>query len=232
MATFTGPDVKSDDLVFCLDAWNSKCYSGSGTTAYDLTGLNDMTLYNSVGFNSSGIPYFEFNGSNQYMRKPSGVVNPLTSNAATVVAWIQPNTSAGSDPNYSGMFSLGTKSCPLGSGNGQTLLFSIRNSSRNLTMAKWCDDSFSSLSVPDTSWSMVTLKKDGALTRFSVNETFATTGNTGTQAFTGTAFTVGCTDNPGRYYGGKMSSMVLYNRALSDSEILGLFNITRSRFGI
>lgn len=232
MATFTGPDVKADDLVFCLDAWNSKCYNGSGTTAYDLTGLNDMTLYNSVGFNSSGIPYFSFNGSNQYMRRITDVTNPLTSNAATVVAWIQPNTSAGSDPNYSGLFSLGVKSCPLGSGNGQTLLFSIRNSSRNLTMAKWCDDSFSTLSVPDTSWSMVTLKKDGALTRFSVNETFQTTANTGTQAFAGTNFTVGCTDSPGRYYGGKMSSVLLYNRALSDSEILGLFNITRSRFGI
>lgn len=233
MASFAGPDLKEyEGIVFSLDASNSKCFNGVGTTAYDLTGLNDMTLYNGVGFNSSGIPYFQFNGSSQYMRKVSGVQNPLTSNAATVIAWIQPNTSAGSDPTYSGLFSLGTKSCPLGSGNGQTLLFSIRNASRTLTMAKWCDDSYSSLSVPDNSWSMVSLKKDGALTRFSVNDTFQTTGNTGTQAFTGTSFTVGCTDNPGRYYSGKMSSIVLYNTALTDAEILDIFQSTRSRFGV
>jgi len=231
MATFTGPDVKSEKgLSFCLDAWNSKCYSGSGTTALDLMGLNDMTLYNSVGFNSSGIPYFEFNGTNQYMRKPSGVINPLEgNNTATIIAWIQPNETQ-PDPSYSGMFALGTKGCALGSGNGQTILFSMR-STRVLTMAKWCDDSFSSITAP-TTWCMVTLKKDGALTRFSVNDTFTTSGNTGSQNFTGTSFTIGCTDNPGRYYSGKISSIMAYNTALSDNEILDIFNGSRDRFGI
>ena len=231
MASFAGPDLKEyEGIVFSLDAWNSKCYNGTGSIAYDLASLNDMTLYNGVGFNGSGIPYFNFNGSNQYMRKVSGVTNPLTSNAATVIAWIQPNTTQ-PDATYSGLFSLGTKGCALGSGNGQTLLFSMR-SNRVLTMAKWCDDSYSSIQVPDNSWSMVSLKKDGALTRFSVNETFNTSGNTGTQAFAGTAFTVGCTDNPGRYYSGKISSISLYNTALSDQEILDIFNNTRGRFGI
>jgi hypothetical protein len=233
MGAFSGPNVLADDrrIVFALDAGNAKCYSGVGSIVYDMTAINDMTLYNSVGYTSGAIPYFSFNGTNQYMRKVSGVINPLTSNNATVIAWIQPDSSAGNDPTYNGLFSLGTKGCGLGSGNGQTLLFSIR-SNRTLTMAKWCDDSYSSLTVPDNSWSMVSLKKQGSLTRFSVNETFQTTGNTGTQNFAGTSFTVGCTDNPGRFYRGKMNSISLYNAALTDQEILNIFNATRNRFGI
>jgi hypothetical protein len=106
-------------------------------------------------------------------------------------------------------------------------------SNRTLTMAKWCDDSFSSIAAPESTWSMVTLVKNGATTRFGINATtFNNSADTGTQNFAGTTLTVGCTDNPGRYYQGRIGAIYLYNRALTDNEISQNFNALRGRYGL
>jgi len=49
MATTTGPNIISDGLVMCYDVSNTKCYSGSGTTLYDIGGGSGFTgtLYGS-----------------------------------------------------------------------------------------------------------------------------------------------------------------------------------------
>jgi hypothetical protein len=228
MALGHSPFIVSDNLLFCMDAANQKCYNSSGTIITDLCGRNNLTMSN-VTHNSSGIPYFNFNGTNSYCYNFSAS-NPLTSNSATVIAWINPNVTQ-PDGTYSGIFALGTKGCGLGGGNGQTLLFSM-TSTRVLTMAKWCDDSYSSLQVPNNSWSMVSLIKNGAVTKFAVNETIQTAANTGTQNFAGSSFTIGCTDNPGRFYSGNIGLVALYNKALSDTEVLQNFNALRGRFAI
>jgi hypothetical protein len=227
MGIFYNPS-SSDNLVFCMDAANTKCYNGSGTTMVDLCGNNNLTMAN-VTYNSSGIPYFGFNGSSSYCYNLSAS-NPLTSNSATVIVWINP-VATQLEPNYAGMFALGTKGCSLGTGRGQTLLFSM-TSNRTLSMAKWCDDSFSSIAAPASTWSMVTLVKNGATTRWAVNDTFQAGNDTGTENFAGSSFTIGCTDNPGRYFTGNIGLVKLYNKALSDTEISNNFNALRGRFGI
>lgn len=220
--------IAPSNLVFALDASNPRCYPGSGSTVYDGVTRNNLTMVN-VTYNSSGIPYFSFDGVDAYMYNYSAN-NPLTNNMATVISWIYPSTTQ-PDGTYSGLLALGTKDCNAGSGNGVTLLFSM-TSTRVLTMAKWCDDSYGSIAPAANTWSQVSLVKNGASTRFGVNTTFENASNTGTNIFSGSSFTIGCTDNPGRYYNGRIAITLLYNQALSDDEVTQVFNAYRSRFGV
>ena len=225
-----GPRTITNGLVLALDAGNPKSYPGSGTAWTDLSGTNHLTL-SDVSYVSGSIPYFDFNGTTSYAYNFSANSVLNTGNVATVMVWIYPATTQ-PDVNYSGMFSLGTKDCVLGTGNGESLLFSMQ-SNRTLTMAKWCDDSDSTIAPTANTWSMVSLVKNGASTRFGINATtFNNSPDTGTQNFAGTNLTVGCTDNPGRYYQGRIGTIYLFNRALSDAEIQQNFNATRSRYGV
>jgi hypothetical protein len=62
--------IVNKNLLLHIDAANSNCYPGSGTTLYDLSGWgNNGTMYNSPTFSSAdGGGSFNFNGSNQYIQ--------------------------------------------------------------------------------------------------------------------------------------------------------------------
>ena len=54
-----------DRILFNLDAENPKCYSGSGTTAYDSITGTSLSLNNGVGYAS---PAFTFDGANDQIK--------------------------------------------------------------------------------------------------------------------------------------------------------------------
>ena len=66
MGMVHGPNIVTDGLIMMLDAGNTKSYSGSGSTWYDLVGSDDTTLYNSPTHSTDGGGCFDFNGTNQY----------------------------------------------------------------------------------------------------------------------------------------------------------------------
>ena len=58
------PNIVTDNLVFCVDAANTKSYSGSGTDWKDLGSQgNNGTLTNGPTFNSSNGGSIVFDGS-------------------------------------------------------------------------------------------------------------------------------------------------------------------------
>jgi hypothetical protein len=68
MSTSYSPKTVTDGLVLCLDAGNTKSYVSGSSTWYDLSGNgNHGTLYNSPSFIASSRS-LSFNGSNQYMQ--------------------------------------------------------------------------------------------------------------------------------------------------------------------
>ena len=60
--------IVTDGLVFALDAANPRCYSGSGTSTMALVSGMGGTLYNGVGFTSSNSGSFVFDGINDIIR--------------------------------------------------------------------------------------------------------------------------------------------------------------------
>jgi len=62
-----------DRILFNLDAENGKCYSGSGTTAYDSITGTSLSLNNGVGYTS---PAFTFDGADDQI-KASAVISGM-----------------------------------------------------------------------------------------------------------------------------------------------------------
>lgn len=86
MAINYGPRITTSNLVLCLDAGNSKSYSGTGTTWYDLSGNGNHFNINASAYNSStSVKYMDFNGSYGCAKIASG--NDTTLSDSTGVTY-------------------------------------------------------------------------------------------------------------------------------------------------
>ena len=73
MSYNTGTKVITDGLVLCLDASNPKSYPSAGSSWYDLSGNNNHFNINASAFNSStSVKYMDFNGSYGIAKNASG----------------------------------------------------------------------------------------------------------------------------------------------------------------
>jgi len=67
MGTSYNTNVVTDGLVYCLDAANKRCYSGTGTTGVDLVKGGTTTLTNTVTFGSNNMGVFAFDGTDDWI---------------------------------------------------------------------------------------------------------------------------------------------------------------------
>ena len=86
MGTKYNPKIITNGLVYYLDAGNTRSYSGSGLTAFDLktSGIGG-TLVNGVGFGTTNLGHFVFDGTNDYIQVP--ITNIPTGNEVTICLW-------------------------------------------------------------------------------------------------------------------------------------------------
>lgn len=88
MAVAYNPSIVTDGLVFQIDAANTKSYPGSGTNISNLiTPSLSGTLTNGVGYNSNNNGILVFDGTNDYLDFAS-----YTPDANAVNIWIKFNT--------------------------------------------------------------------------------------------------------------------------------------------
>jgi hypothetical protein len=77
MSVFDGPyQSNTSDLIFYLDAANSKSYTGSTSTWFDISNnANHFTLFNNPTLVRNGTTgtYLNFNGTNQYARSTNAI---------------------------------------------------------------------------------------------------------------------------------------------------------------
>lgn len=101
MAIYGGPDIITDNLELCLDASNSKSYSGSGSSWNDLSGNNNnSTLINGPTYSSINGGIITFDGTNDYATIPFNSVFNVTSNPFSVMVWNKKNDTS---TNYNGL---------------------------------------------------------------------------------------------------------------------------------
>jgi hypothetical protein len=92
MSYTNGPRIVTNGLVLCLDAGNTKSYSGSGTALNDLSGNNNTgTLTNGPSYNISNAGNIVFDGTNDFVNiNHSSSLN--LSNNFTVSVFTKVNT--------------------------------------------------------------------------------------------------------------------------------------------
>lgn len=215
MALSHSPSIVRDGLVLCLDAANTKSYSGSGATWNDLSGnSNNGTLTGSPTFS---FPYISFNGSAK-----RATITPVSGSQITAVVWYR-RVEEESASNWRTI--LATTST-----NFHHLI--SQQTSRNIGI--WdggfrdfgynppLDSKFHSYCVVYTSGASASLYVDGAFistVSTSLDLTIRTIGSIGNWS-------------SGNYWAGQISSVSIYSRALSAVEIKQNFDALRGRYGL
>lgn len=212
------------NLKLYLDASNPNSYSGAGTTWYDLSGNgNDVEMVNSgsITWNTTGAIYFS-TGSNGWFSNPSGTDLPVGNSPYTFIAWVQ----LGTTWNSNGIMSIG----PFGSGN-QANAFRA-GSTNQLINYWWANDLAVNTSVsPTNGWFNAVAKYDGTTRSIWVNGVLAGSDNTTGHNVTTNALQIAKTTGS-EYLNGNVGEVLIYDTALSNSDILQYFNDTKTRYGL
>ena len=246
MALFHSPSIVTNGLVLCLDAGNPKSYPGTGTAWTDLSGRgNTGTLTNMDGtnFNSANGGFLTFDGFDEYAKISSP--SPLSSTKIfTFEIWVNFTSITGNfGPSNKAafLFAGGTGS---GSGQPEFGVWSANASSftpNTLYFGRGAGGTSGSLSINVSSlmsngnWYQIVLVRSTSNAQIVyLNGSSIGTGNVSDDFQDGqTDFgAIHANADYSGFLNGKISTIKIYNRALTAQEIQQNFNATRSRYSI
>lgn len=208
-------------LKLNLDAGNSLSYPGTGTTWTDLSGSNNNgTLLNGLTFDSGNGGSIVFDGTDDYIN--CGNSTTLQNQTFTYCLWIFPQIPTG----VSTLIGFGALA-----GGPQ---FRIE-SSRKLALLRQNVTPFtvSTGTINYNQWNYVCVSYLNPNASYYINGVNAGTASS-SQTFTFSDFWIGnrALTTSSEIYKGKISQVQVYNRALTPTEILAIFNATKETYGL
>jgi hypothetical protein len=222
---YYGGSIVTDGLVFAVDAGNLVSYESGSATTYPLTSSVNGTLINGTSFNPNFGGYWIFDGIDDYITwgdnfdltttNISGFVWGWANSLNSFLPWIDKLSSNG---NYR-FHANGVGS----------LIFGIRNT------ANTYEQMITTNLITTNTWYYLGFTfnnstKEGKIYlngQLQLSNTFTINrGDTTTPLQTGYQF-----NNSGAL-NGRVATLSLYNKQLSDQEVSQNFNAQRSRFGI
>lgn len=215
------PSIIVDGLIYALDAANTRSYSGSGITANSLTGGTGSTLVNGTGFSSSNNGSFFFDGTNDFILKPADSLFDFGTGNFTISSWIKTSTTS-----YTTIFGLDD------TGNGSGIY--IYTNAGNGVMRTWVANASynGSIVISDGSWKLVTVVRSSGIVYQYVDTNMSGSFSAVGSILTNQRMTVGRVTDGSYPFLGNISNTLVYNRALSATEIRQNFNATKGRFGL
>ena len=239
MGTNYNPPIVTDGLVFCVDAANQRSYPKSGTTWSDLISANDGTFNNmdASNFSTANGGSLSFDGTNEKVN--CGYFLSDSQSALSICVWFKPSyVPSGSQKAFrlvsrfigtgstAGVVVLDTYD---GLQNGHGARFAIRNSS-NVTYQAYAG------SVLETEWLYYVgtfSQVDSKIKIYKNAEELASTSTSGPIGAYNYPWTIG-EDNTAvsaqEWFNGNMSSVSIYNRALTADEIRQNYEATVGRY--
>ena len=225
MAFNYSPRIIQDGLVLYLDAANTKSYPTTGTTWSDLSRRgNNGTLTNGPTFNSLNGGSIVFDGVDDYVS--CGNNSNLQIEQGTISAWVK-TTSPGAgfrgiitkQDNY-GLFANNSVLVTYDWGNTQT-----RSTGINIADGTWKNIAMSFTTNTGTPSNNAIIYLNGSAI---LTTTIKQSNNTVEVQLARGGVSAGST----QLLNGNISTGLVYNRALSATEVLQNYNATKSRFGL
>jgi hypothetical protein len=231
MAYQNGPKIVTSNLVFCLDAGNRKSYPGSGATWTNLIGNGiNGTLENTPTFNSDDGGSIVFDGTDDFINFSTyNFGNEITISCffrPSLIANIQTifaNTGAPLTPPgfkfYFNSYYNNTRAIYIELGNNTTGAVPVNTANSIITYNVW-------------QHAACTLSKTTGIGKIYYNGNLAASNALGiTNYDTNRAFRIGRFPSGNELFplNGRISHYCIYNRALSDAEILQNYNAIRGR---
>jgi len=217
------PSIVTSGLVLHLDAGNAASYPGTGTTWTDLSGNSrNGTLTDGPTYSSANGGSIVFDGTNDFVQCSGSV----TVTAATFVAWINRN---GTQGTYDGiLFSRGTNTTGMNFFSSNQLGYHWNDSSSTYN---WN----SGLTVPNLAWCMIAVSVTSTSAKAYLYQSGGNTSATNTVGHTSSILNdikLAQDDAGGRFFNGNIAASMIYDKALTDSEITQNYNALRGRFGL
>ena len=228
MTIYGGPDIITDGLVSYFDFANKKCYSGSGTSATDLSGYNNTALLeNSPTFDSSNYGNLSLNGTNNRVAI-TPVSNLIRNYDSTTCLTIKLPLYSGSQRcimSYRG--SGGGGNLYIGKQSNGIFTYYDQISTPALTAGSLtsnrinyvciiCNATSSSLSMYINGVLITSLSRTGFISSYASSAIYLGYDNGGTN----------------EYMTGNFYNFQHYNKTLTQSEILQNYNAIKGRFGL
>jgi hypothetical protein len=242
MGFYRGPQIVKEGLVLALDAANVKSYPKSGTNWKDLSGNgNNGTLINGPTFDSGNNGSIVFDGVNDY--SDYGNILNLGINNCTINVWLKIDSSWVSGSKY-----FVSKSRSAAQNYRYAFGFTQTRQLRGFVQGNF--------SVPDVTpntittlnlnqWYMCTMVVNRTSTLdLYINGVFQSVDRTNTisqwnelnfistNPFRVGSYTAGDNTSPSLVFPGKISSVQMYFRTLTLSEIQQNYNATKTRYGL
>ena len=232
MAFVHSPKIVTDGLVLALDAGNVKSYPGSGTTWLDKSGRgNNATLTNGPTFNSGDGGNIVFDGVDDYVINSNFNITPIN-NELCISLWYKTSNNA----NEKMLIDL----CGITNNGTNRDFFSIRQNWRSNNKISCYFNStagFQFVAFPNqvvtNTWNNIVYSKVGNTLNAYLNGV-----SVATQNVTGNIKTIQryiiAQDNlfGGNLFAGSISTVLIYNRGLTATEVLQNYNATKGRFGL
>jgi len=222
------PVPVTSGLQLYLDAASSTSYSGSGTTWYDLSGNNnDVVMQNagSVSFTRANGSYFTLAG-NGYFNKATTTGVPIGSSAYTMSAWIQ---------YPSGTWSISGGIIGIGNSITTNLTNQFRTLNTNGLVNYWYGNDLTATSTlsPASQWFNCVAQWDGTTRKIWVNGTQLSSSGASGLNVSSSLVQVGAANVGGSEpLSGNIGQALIYNRALTSTEIQDNYTAIRTRYGV
>lgn len=229
------PSIVTDGLVLCLDAANPRSYGGSGTTWSDLSGNgNKGTLINGTTYSADNLGYFSFDGVNDRIHINNNELARIGTGNHTIMAWV--NNDIVTEEDFIGTGGTSTGDVLLmiysqaggGSGGFRGHAWGSTGNSNTLDSPRAIGTGNWNFLVQRVEWGgNIDLFENGIKTATKILVGAAPSSNA-------SKFIIGArsttTDNS--HFDGKISNVMVFNRALTDAEIQQNYNALRGRFGL
>jgi hypothetical protein len=224
MSVYAGPELTDSNLVLGLDAGNGKSYPGSGSTFTDLSGnSNNGTLISSPTFSSANGGSLTFNGSTNWVN--CGNAANLQLYTGTIAAWIKASSSGNS--SYRGIIVK----------QNAWALFVFSN---ELITYSWniYGAQGTGRTVGDNTWHHVALTFTSTDVGAAGNATIYLDGTSvGTARISHLNHNIPVTlasgtNGASQILNGDIAHALVYNRVLTQAELLQNYYAQRGRFGL
>ena len=219
--SFIYNDIIKNGLLVYLEASATESYPGSGSTWYDIIGNYNGNLVSSPTYNSGLDENIEVNGTNCVE-----LGSFFTYNYFTIGLWVKPGSTQTTyadifDNNHTGSRNM---VCQQNSTNTNQYGFSVIGAST------YSDAGLFTLTA--NTWTYITFTFDGSVARGYINGSIYGTGGSCSTNWSSQYFRLGQWGGGGRNWNGKYGNLMIYDRALTATEILHNYNIQKGRFGL
>ena len=214
---YQGPIV-TDGLEFAVDAGNLVSYAGGDTTTTSLIGSNTGTLTNGVGFDSNYGGSFDFDGVDDYMQFPSEIT---ISGDFTFEIWINPSQITSP---FSGII-----------GNsivGSYYIIMYTDGRLRVRIGANSPTPFFAGAVLPGEWTLLTIRRTGSTVNVYSNTVDNAMGGVTMNSSDFKFNRIGSYSSVTTNYllNGKLASVSIYNKALTQAEINQNYNAVKERF--